>query len=118
LIKVISTCDDKIIMGVIMNFKVDNNADASGTYLQGKMELKYTDLVRLFGEPVTTADDKVSVEWTFANEDGDVVTLYDWKNSDLSFKTSNERHVFHVGAKSLSVAWDFGDELEILISKL
>jgi hypothetical protein len=101
-----------------MNFKVDHTANATGTCLQGKMEIKYTDLVRLFGEPATIADNKVSVEWTFVNEDGDIVTLYDWKSNDLSFKTSNKPYVFHIGAKSLSVAWEFGHQLEILISKL
>ena len=101
-----------------MNFKVDHTANATGTYLQGKMELKYVDLVRLFGEPVKTTDDKVSVEWTFVNEDGDVVTLYDWKSNDLSFKESNKHHVFHIGAKSLSVAWEFGHQLEIAVKSL
>lgn len=99
-------------------FKVDHSADATGTCLQGKMQLKYVDLVCLFGEPATIADDKVSVEWTFVNEDGDVVTLYDWKSNDLSFKTSNKPYVFHVGAKSRSAAWEFGHQLEIAISSL
>jgi hypothetical protein len=100
-----------------MIFKVDHSADATGTCLQAKMELKYSDLVELFGQPATIVDDKVSVEWIFANEDGDIVTLYDWK-SDLSFKTSNKPHVFHVGAKSRSVAWDFTDEVEKLLKNL
>lgn len=94
-----------------MNFKVDHTANATGTYLQARMELKYTDLVRLFGEPITTEDDKVSVEWTFVNEDGDVVTIYDWKSNDLSFKTSGHPYEFHFGAKNITTVWDFQDEL-------
>lgn len=98
-----------------MNFKVDHNADATGTSLQTKIEARYNDLAELFGEPVTIADDKVAVEWTFVNEDGDIVTLYDWKSDDLSFKTSLKPYIFHIGAKNRSVAWDFQDELFSLL---
>lgn len=101
-----------------MIFKVDHSADATGICLQAKMELKYSNLVELFGQPATIADDKVSAEWTFVNEDGDIVTLYDWKSNDLSFKTSNKPYVFHVGAKSRSVAWDFTDEVKKLLKNL
>ena len=60
---------------------------------------------------------KVSGEWIFESETGDVVTLYDWKSTDLydtdlpsveEFRQES-RYDFHVGAKDKMTALMFNE---------
>lgn len=98
-----------------MKFKLDNYADPIGTSLKNYVEASYEDLEYLFGTPTISDDYKVSGEWVFTSEDGDVVTLYDWKETSLydsglpsveEFRTRNNI-CFHVGANSGMAAYDF-----------
>lgn len=60
--------------------KCDN---AIGTCLQGSIEAAYGDLVDILGEPHSTdhVDSNVRAEWFFRFHDGEIVTVYDWKES-------------------------------------
>ena len=51
-----------------------------GTSLQGHINIKYEELVELFGKPKDVDDGKVQVEWIIVWEDGVVSNIYDWKN--------------------------------------
>lgn len=89
-------------------FKVTNDQnDADGTSLVGHVKTTYGQLVKLFGEPVESDGYKVSGEWILKNDNGDVITIYDWKSTTLydhdcptvdEFRTNGEEFVFNVGS--------------------
>ena len=60
------------------------------------------ELTNAFGEPsmeYNTGEDKVNFEWEMETEDGEVFTIYDWKEYrklDLDQKVE-----WHIGAKGL-----------------
>lgn len=66
-----------------MEFKVNNSADSCGAGIAGYVDASYADLVRAFGEPAESDGYKVSTEWTFEAPDGRVVTLRDYKETNL-----------------------------------
>lgn len=56
----------------------------SGTHYQGQINIRYSDLVRLFGNPLPGDAYKTEAEWLLRFHDYDadryiVVTIYDWK---------------------------------------
>ena len=59
-------------------------------------------LTKAFGEPYdsNTGEDKVNFVWDMETEDGEVFTIYDWKEyRELKL---DEYVVWHIGAKSES----------------
>jgi hypothetical protein len=69
-------------------------------------------LISAFGDPSMDSnwgDDKVNFEWEMETEDGEVFTIYDWKEGrPLGL---DEYVVWHIGAKSKSVSNDAEDEI-------
>lgn len=56
----------------------------NGTSRMGEIEIPPADLIMAFGKPGESDGYKVSGEWTFHNEESNVVfTLYDWKSTSL-----------------------------------
>jgi hypothetical protein len=99
------------------NFKVLSieNADESGTSLQGYINATYSQLIEALGEPTynePSGDDKVQVEWVVEFE-GNIFTIYDWKTGSREY-TENELKTFNVGGKSSP--FDFIQEVETLIN--
>ena len=99
------------------NFKVLSieNADESGTFLQGYINATYSQLLEALGEPTynePSGDDKVQVEWVVEFE-GNIFTIYDWKTFSREY-TENELMKFNVGGKTS--ASDFIEEVETLIN--
>lgn len=98
-------------------FTINNEADPSGTCLQGYLVGNYKKIVEMFGEPIESDGYKVSAEWVFVSEKGDVVTLYDWKSTNLydddlpSVEEFREldQYKFHIGAKDKATALNFQD---------
>ena len=96
-------------------FKVNPNADACGTSFKGYIEASYSRLVELFGEPQECDGYKESGEWIFESENGDVVTLYDWKQTNLydedypsiSEFRSQPKAEFTIGGNDKTVANEF-----------
>ena len=68
-------------------------ANASGTCLQGYVDVSYNRLVEVFGEPHYRMGDKSTVEWSFEHE-GVAFTLYDYKWQSAQ---SDLVEGFHVG---------------------
>jgi hypothetical protein len=63
---------------------LDHPAMGNGTSLMGYIDVKYSDLVLAFGEPMESDGYKVSGEWIFIEEEsGEVFTIYDWKSTSL-----------------------------------
>ncbi len=62
-------------------------------------------LINVIGEPTmedNTGDDKVNFDWHMETDNGDVFTIYDWK--EYRELDMNENIEWHVGAKSKSVS--------------
>ena len=99
-----------------MKFKKSKTADVGGTSLKLTIPLKFKDVEKILGKPFYSDGYKVSGEWVLVSEDGDVVTLYDWKETSLydddlpsveEFRKSSEPIEFHVGAHDKEVAEKF-----------
>ena len=76
------------------------------------------ELVRVLGEPTyqqNTGDDKVNFDWVCETLDGDVVTIYDWK--EYRSLTENEEIAFHLGGHKQIHTLDGKDELLRLLKK-
>lgn len=58
-------------------------ADANGTSLQGELQIPFSRVVAVFGEPQDSDGYKCAFEWRIAFADGTVATIYDYKSSSL-----------------------------------
>lgn len=61
------------------------NESIAGTVRSGFVVTSYAALVSLFGQPSPENADqyKTSTEWHLKSEAGDIVTIYDWKATEL-----------------------------------
>jgi hypothetical protein len=69
-------------------------------------------LRKLLGEPVcedNTGEDKVNYEWEMETSDGDVFTVYDWKE----YKVLDEHEIieFHIGGHNRAVTEQAKNEM-------
>lgn len=75
------------------------NKSANGTSFHDvTITTSINDLTRLLGEPSYVGDygeDKVTVEWVCETEEGEVVTIYDWK--EYRWIDKDEKIEFHLG---------------------
>jgi hypothetical protein len=95
-----------------MAFRLSTNADASNVSGLADIELLPIDLVEMFGKPSEGDGKKVSGEFIFANDKGDVFTIHDWKATTLfwgedsgcltpeEFWQDDEIHTFYVGGNN------------------
>jgi len=70
------------------------------------------DLTKIFGEPDNnnTGEDKVNFVWDMETDEGDVFTIYDWKEYrkiDL-----DEQIEWHIGSHSREISGEAQEELE------
>ena len=93
-------------MNLVKEFKrVDEFGKANGTCLQGYIQFPPKALVMIFGEPDESDGYKVSGEYVFEDDNGNVITLYDWKSTSLydsgpspqDFWNSEQMYNFHIG---------------------
>lgn len=83
------------------------NKDTDGTSFQDVVvTTSVANLTKIFGEPYNnnTGEDKTNFEWDMETDNGDLFTIYDWKEGrplDL-----DEPIEWHIGAKSRSIASD------------
>jgi hypothetical protein len=76
------------------------------------------ELTRVLGEPSYTGDfseDKVTVEWVCERENGDVITIYDWKEYRSIGK--DEKIEFHLGGHSQLITFNGKEDLVELLNK-
>jgi hypothetical protein len=108
-------------------FKRDESADIGGTSLKGHILARYRDLENLFGTPDLDDEYKVSGCWAFTDNDGNIVTLYDWKRTSLydeslpsvsEFRNSTQPTVFNVGGRDNETVRLFIDELSHTLETL
>jgi len=61
-------------------FKTIEEGSAS-TWLQGRIDVEYAKLVKVFGEPISKVDEyKSDAEWHILFEDGILATIYNYKD--------------------------------------
>jgi hypothetical protein len=76
------------------------------------------ELTRVLGEPSYTGDfseDKVTVEWICERKNGDVITIYDWKEYRSIGK--DEKIEFHLGGHSQLITFNGKEDLVELLNK-
>ena len=98
-----------------------------GTSLQSYIAIKPVHLVWTFGKPLEADGYKVSGEYVFKHRSGQMITLYDWKNTNLydpeislmpnDFWTSNKNYEFHIGAHGMGIVDDFQEWCPLEIRK-
>lgn len=78
-----------------MKFRVTNNyRDSNMTGFLGEVNTTYARLVEVFGEPLSgSGDGKVNSEWVIKFADGNVATIYDWKEPS----TPTDDYNWHIG---------------------
>jgi hypothetical protein len=99
----------------------DYCAAMSGTSFQGQINIRYGDLVRLFGKPLPGDEYKTQAEWILRfhdyNDDRYIdVTIYDWK---VGVPYCGEEHgipatavtTWHVGGRSKDALYVLQDWL-------
>jgi hypothetical protein len=78
------------------------NQDSDGTSFYGvKVDASLRSLTQILGEPTyqnNTSEDKTNVEWVMETEDGDVFTVYDWKEGRPI--DEDEIITWHIGSKN------------------
>jgi hypothetical protein len=77
--------------------------DVDGTSFHGVVIRATVDqLAKAFGEPYdnNSGDDKVNFEWDMETDEGEVFTIYDWK--EYRPLQRDEYVTWHIGAKSKS----------------
>jgi hypothetical protein len=77
--------------------------DTDGTSFHGvTIRATVDQLTKAFGEPYdsNSGEDKVNFVWDMETEDGEVFTIYDWK--EYRVLKSDEIVTWHIGAKSKS----------------
>jgi hypothetical protein len=74
---------------------------SAGGWLQGHVDVSYSDLVSAFGQPSYLSDDggKVQCEWDL-RINGVLVTIYDWKEDRSHLRVRD----WHVGGTSPEAA--------------
>jgi len=77
--------------------------DTDGTSFHGvTIRATVDQLTKAFGEPYdsNSGEDKVNFVWDMENNEGEVFTIYDWK--EYRVLKSDEIVTWHIGAKSKS----------------
>lgn len=87
-----------------MNYKTHNQDDLiniNGTHLQGRAITDFFTIRNTFGEPMRyDGMDKVQVEWAIQFDDGQVATIYDWKEYTTPAEMVTD---WHIGGNDYSV---------------
>ena len=100
--------------------------NAIGTHLQGHITAVYSDLEEILGQPEECDGYKVSGQWTLTDSDGNVVTLYDWKSTELyddslpsvkQFRRNSDEQEFNIGGRDFMAAENFRETLETALAK-
>jgi hypothetical protein len=93
--------------------------DTSGTsFHQVTINTTVNELTRVLGEPDykgNDGEDKINFEWECETEDGDVITIYDWKN----YRSIGLDEVieFHLGGRSQIITFKGKKDLLLLLKK-
>lgn len=96
-----------------MNVKINSHdTNTNGTHLQGYINASYDMVTEALGYPLSDFDNyKSDAEWTIEFEDGQVATVYNWKNGKN-----------YLGASGLNLCditqWHIGGNHEGVVKKV
>lgn len=102
---------------MVRYYIVDHTLEIGGTYGLGEIETSYKNLVRIFGNPKIIKDkgNKTDVEWGIVFADGNIATIYNWKNGknylDKDGISINDIDLWHVGGRVKKVLYYITDML-------
>ena len=100
--------------------RIDDFTALNGSSFMTTVDISPDVLHSRFGEPDPSDGYKTSMEWAFEDEEGNAVSLYDWKSTSLyspelplpgTVRNSDLPHRFHIGGKNYEVAHKFADWL-------
>jgi hypothetical protein len=74
--------EGEVFKGAV-DFALAPEANAGGTSFKDSIHVAPQALIAAFGEPVKSDGYKVSGEYVFRNDEGEVFTVYDWKMTTL-----------------------------------
>lgn len=84
------------------------NLSTDGTSFQNvTFKASVNQLINVFGEPTiqdNTGEDKTNFEWDMETDNGDVFSIYDWK--EYRKLDLNEQIEWHIGSHSRNIAGD------------
>ena len=83
----------------------DRQININGTCLQGYVDQNYNVLVQLFGKPMYWGGPKVQWEWQILFKDGEVATIYDWKN-------------YHIHKPEEVTNWHIGGNNPVVVTRV
>jgi hypothetical protein len=67
-----------------INFKLTDKFPEGTSFHNTTISTSYKNLVKLFGKPNSPGDEyKVSSKWILEDDNGHLVTIYDWKSTKL-----------------------------------
>jgi hypothetical protein len=94
------------------------NQSTSGTSFHNSViNASVNELIAVLGEPhyqSNDGQDKVNFEWDCETEDGDVFTIYDWK--EYRSISKDESIEWHIGGNSGFVTSTAVEEVELLLN--
>lgn len=81
---------------------------ARGSFLQGHVNVKFDELVAVFGFPHGLPSDGSQVEWVVKFDDGTVATIYDWQQEANHWDVTE----WHVGGFKRDAWFHVNDTLK------
>jgi hypothetical protein len=74
------------------------------------------ELIKIIGEPTyedNTGEDKVNIEWVLEDDNGNVVTIYDWKQyRKIGY---DEKIEWHIGGMGKDITDNTKEEIEYVL---
>ena len=97
---------------------VNTSRSANGTsFHNSTVTATVNELISIIGEPTyndNTGEDKVNIEWELEDGDGNVVTIYDWK--EYRKIGMDEKIEWHIGGMSKMITYYAKKEIELALS--
>jgi hypothetical protein len=93
------------------------NKETNGTSFHGStVRASVNELIEVVGKSTyedNTGEDKVNIEWVLEDENGNVITIYDWKQyRPLSY---DEKINWHVGGMEKNITDNAKEEIEYVL---
>ena len=100
--------------------KLTTKSPAGSSFHNIIIKTTVNELIRVLGEPThthpqNTGYDKVNFEWICERENGDIVTIYDWK--EYRMIDINEEIIFHFGGHNQLSTFNAKEDLIALLNK-
>jgi hypothetical protein len=91
--------------------------EANGTsFHNSTVRASVNELIEVVGKPTyedNTGQDKVNIEWVLEDDNGNVITIYDWKEGhSLSY---DEKINWHIGGKNKDITDNAKEEIEYVL---